>query len=61
MGFYYGQLKALVKRNILLKKSSKTNIFLQVFIPLISIYFIFKFFFFFLIFLYILFISNNIY
>ncbi|ORX34331.1 P-loop containing nucleoside triphosphate hydrolase protein [Piromyces finnis] len=37
MGYYLNQLKALVKRNILLKKASKATIVLEIFFPIYSI------------------------
>ncbi|ORX43294.1 P-loop containing nucleoside triphosphate hydrolase protein [Piromyces finnis] len=41
MGYYLNQLKALVKRNILLKKASKATIVLEIFFPIYSILCIF--------------------
>jgi len=38
MSYYYSQLKALVKRNILLKKASKSQTFFEISLPLLMIF-----------------------
>jgi len=37
MGYYYNQLQALVKRNILLKKASKVRTFFEIFLPILMV------------------------
>jgi len=43
MGYYFNQLKALVKRNALLKKASKVNTIIEILLPIYCIFNIFAF------------------